>query len=188
MDPDVILVGETRDAETAEASIKAAMTGHLVLSTLHTNSALEAIPRLIDMGAEPYLLASTLLLVEAQRLVRRLCPDCKQPYKPSQEELEMFAKESYINPLPDLNKVIFYKPRGCPKCFNIGYKGRIAIYETYFITQEIKKLITKDPDILKIREIARKEGRWDLRASGWRKVYQGITSVEEMLATTISEI
>jgi type IV pilus assembly protein PilB len=188
MDPDVILVGETRDAETAEASIKAAMTGHLVLSTLHTNTALEAIPRLIDMGVEPYLLASTLLLVEAQRLVRRLCPDCKQPYKPSQEVLEMFAKESYMNPLPDLNKVIFYKPKGCPKCFNIGYKGRIAIYETYFITQEIKKLITKDPDILKIREIARKQGRWDLRASGWRKVYQGITSVEEMLATTISEM
>ena len=188
MDPDVILVGETRDGETAEACIKAAMTGHLVLSTLHTNSAIEAIPRLIDMGTEPYLLASTLLLVEAQRLVRRLCPECKQPYKPSQEELDMFSKESALNPLPDLNKVIFYKPRGCPKCFNIGYRGRIAIYEVYFITEEIKRLITKDPDVLKIKEVAKKQGRWDLRASGWRKVYQGITSVEEMLANTIAEM
>ncbi|MEM4368680.1 MAG: GspE/PulE family protein, partial [Candidatus Anstonellales archaeon] len=188
MDPDVILVGETRDNETAEACIKAAMTGHLVLSTLHTNNALEAIPRLIDMGVEPFLLASTLLLTEAQRLVRRLCPDCKEPYKPSKEELEMFARESLISPLPDLNKIIFYKPKGCPKCFNIGYKGRVAVYETYFITEEIKKMITAKPDILAIKEIAKKQGRWDLRASGWRKVYQGVSSVEEILAATVAEL
>ncbi|HOL62442.1 MAG TPA: ATPase, T2SS/T4P/T4SS family [Elusimicrobiales bacterium] len=188
MDPDVILVGETRDNETAEACIKAAMTGHLVLSTLHTNNALEAIPRLIDMGVEPYLLASTLLLTEAQRLVRRLCPDCKQPYKPSKEELDMFLKESLLNPMPDPNKIIFYKPRGCQKCFNIGYKGRVAIYETYFITEEIKKIISDNPDILKIKEVAKKQGTWDLRASGWRKVLAGVTSVDEMLATTIVEM
>lgn len=188
MDPDVILVGETRDNETAEACIKAAMTGHLVLSTLHTNNALEAIPRLIDMGVEPYLLASTLLLTEAQRLVRRLCPDCKQPYKPSKEEIEMFLKESQISPLPDPNKLIFYKPKGCPKCFNIGYKGRVAIYETYFITEEIKKMITAKPDILAIKEVAKKQGRWDLRASGWRKVYQGLTSVDEILGVTVTEL
>ncbi len=188
MDPDVILVGETRDNETAEACIKAAMTGHLVLSTLHTNNALEAIPRLIDMGVEPYLLASTLLLTEAQRLVRRLCPDCKQPYKPSKEELDMFLKESLLNPMPDPNKIIFYKPRGCQKCFNIGYKGRVAIYETYFITEEIKRIISDNPDILKIKEVAKKQGTWDLRASGWRKVLAGVTSVNEMLATTIVEM
>jgi len=188
LDPDVILVGETRDSETAEAALRAAMTGHLVLSTLHTNSALETIPRLINMGVEPYLLAPSLLLCGAQRLVRRLCPDCKQPYKPSQEELDMFAKESLLNPLPDLNRVVFYKPRGCPKCFNIGYRGRIAVYEIYFITEEIRRLITKDPDIIRIKELAKKQGRWDLRASGWRKVYQGITSVEEMLATTVVEM
>jgi len=188
MDPDVILVGETRDNETAEACIKAAMTGHLVLSTLHTNNALEAIPRLIDMGVEPYLLASTLLLTEAQRLVRRLCPDCKQPYKPSKEELDMFLKESLLNPMPDPNKIIFYKPRGCQKCFNIGYKGRVAIYETYFITEEIKRIISDNPDILKIKEVAKKQGTWDLRASGWRKVLAGVTSVDEMLATTIVEM
>ncbi len=188
MDPDVILVGETRDGETASACVQAAMTGHLVLSTLHTNSALESIPRLIDMGVEPYLLASTLLLVEAQRLVRRLCPDCKQPYRPSQEELDMFAAQSFINPMPDLKKLIFYKPRGCPKCFNIGYKGRVAVYETYFITEEIKHIISKTPDILKIKEIAQKQGSWDLRASGWRKILAGVTSVEEVLANTTVEI
>lgn len=188
MDPDVILVGETRDNETAEACLKAAMTGHLVLSTLHTNSAVEAIPRLINMGIPYYLLASTLLLTVAQRLVRKLCPDCKQPYKPTQQEIDMFVKESQLKPLPDLNKLIFYKPKGCPKCFNIGYIGRVAIYETYFITEEIKKLITTDPDILKIKEVARNQGRWDLRASGWRKVMQGVTSVEEMLSNTMVEI
>ncbi len=188
MDPDVILVGETRDNETAEACIKAAMTGHLVLSTLHTNNALEAIPRLIDMGVEPYLLASTLLLTEAQRLVRRLCPECKQPYKPSKQEIEMFINESSLNPMPDPSKLIFYKPKGCPKCFNIGYKGRVAIYETYFITEEIKRMITAKPDILAIKEVAKKQGRWDLRASGWRKVYQGLTSVDEVMAVTINEI
>ena len=188
MDPDVILVGETRDNETAESCLKAALTGHLVLSTLHTNNALEAIPRLINMGIESYLLAPTLLLTVAQRLVRKLCPDCKQPYKPSQEELDMFVKESSLNPLPDLSKVIFYKPRGCPKCFNIGYRGRVAIYETYFITQEIKKMITENPDILKIKEIAKKQGSWDLRASGWRKVLAGVTSVEEMLSITMVEM
>ncbi len=188
MDPDVILVGETRDSETAQACLRAAMTGHLVLSTLHTNNALEVIPRLIDMGTEPYLLASTLLLVAAQRLVRKLCPDCKQPYKPSNQEIEMFIKESFLNPMPDPAKLIFYKPKGCPRCYNIGYKGRIAIYETYFITEEIKELITAKPDILAIKEVAKKQGRWDMRASGWRKVYQGITTVDEIVGATIGGI
>jgi len=187
MDPDVILVGETRDNETAEACIKAAMTGHLVLSTLHTNSALEAIPRLIDMGVEPFLLSSTLLLTAAQRLLRVLCPDCKVTYKPSNEELDSFAKESMINPLPDLNRIVFYKPKGCPKCFNIGYKGRKAIYEVYFITEEMKTIISKGFSMAKIKEVAKKQGAWDLRASGWRKVLAGITSVDEMLSVTVVE-
>ncbi|HOJ85835.1 MAG TPA: hypothetical protein PLN68_02805, partial [Elusimicrobiales bacterium] len=91
-------------------------------------------------------------------------------------------------PMPDPNKIIFYKPRGCQKCFNIGYKGRVAIYETYFITEEIKKIISDNPDILKIKEVAKKQGTWDLRASGWRKVLAGVTSVDEMLATTIVEM
>ncbi|MGD9641554.1 MAG: GspE/PulE family protein [Elusimicrobiales bacterium] len=186
-DPDVILVGETRDNETAEACLKAAMTGHLVLSTLHTNSALEAIPRLIDMDIEAYLLASTLLLVAAQRLVRVLCPDCKVPYRPSQEELDMFARESRLDPLPDLTRLTFYKARGCPKCVNMGYKGRKAIYEVFFITEEIKRVIVKDADVPKMRETALKSGAWDLRASGWRKVLAGITSADDMLSITMTE-
>jgi type IV pilus assembly protein PilB len=185
-DPDVILVGETRDNETAEACLKAAMTGHLVLSTLHTNSALEAVPRLIDMEIEPYLLASTLLLVAAQRLVRVLC-DCKIPYKPPQEELDMFARESYLNPLPDLNRLVFYKAKGCPKCFEMGYRGRKAIYEVYFITEEMKRIISKDADIPKMKVAAAKGGAWDLRASGWRKVLAGVTSVDDMMSVTMVE-
>jgi len=186
-DPDVILVGETRDNETAEACLKAAMTGHLVLSTLHTNTALEAIPRLVDMEIEPYLLASTLLLVAAQRLVRVLCPDCKVPYRPSQEEIDMFAKESHLNPLPDLTKLTFFKPKGCPKCVNMGYKGRKAIYEVFFVTEEMKRVIVKDADIPKLREAVAKSGAWDLRASGWRKVLAGVTSAEDMLSITMTE-
>ncbi|MDA8130821.1 MAG: ATPase, T2SS/T4P/T4SS family [Elusimicrobia bacterium] len=186
-DPDVILVGETRDNETAEACLKAAMTGHLVLSTLHTNSALEAIPRLIDMEIEPYLLASTLLLVAAQRLVRVLCPECKVPYRPGPEELDQFSKESYLSPMPDLTRLTFYKPKGCPKCNNMGYKGRKAIYEVFFITEEMKRIVSKDADIPKLREAVAKSGAWDLRASGWRKVLIGVTSAEDMLSITMTE-
>ena len=186
-DPDVILVGEVRDNETAEACLKAAMTGHLVLSTLHTNSALEAIPRLLDMGIEKYLLASTLLCLAAQRLVRQLCPECKTPYRPSQAEIDQFAAESMLNPLPDLSKLTFYKAKGCPKCNNMGYKGRKAIYEVYFNTEEMKRIIYKDADVQKIAVEAAKGGAWNLRASGWRKVLAGITSVDDMMSVTVTE-
>jgi len=186
-DPDVILVGEVRDNETAEACLKAAMTGHLVLSTLHTNSALEAIPRLLDMGIERYLLASTLLCLAAQRLVRQLCPECKVPYRPPQDELDRFAAESMVNPLPDLTRLTFYKGKGCPKCNNMGYKGRKAIYEVYFNTEAMKTIIYKDADVQKIAVEAAKGGAWNLRASGWRKVLSGVTSVEEMMSVTVSE-
>jgi type IV pilus assembly protein PilB len=186
-DPDVILVGEVRDNETAEACLKAAMTGHLVLSTLHTNSALEAIPRLIDMGIENYLLASTLLCLAAQRLVRQLCPDCKTPYRPPQEEIDQMMAECSLNPLPDPARLTFYKAKGCPKCFNMGYKGRKAIYEVYFNTEEMKRIIFKDSDLHKLAEAAAKGGAWGLRASGWRKVIAGTTSVDEMLSVTVTE-
>jgi type IV pilus assembly protein PilB len=186
-DPDVILVGEVRDNETAEACLKAAMTGHLVLSTLHTNSALEAIPRLLDMGIERYLLASTLLCLAAQRLVRQLCPDCKLPYRPPQDEIDQFMAESMITPPPDPSKLTFYKPKGCPKCNNMGYKGRKAIYEVYFNTEAMKRIIYKDADVQKIAIEAAKGGAWNLRASGWRKVLAGVTSVEDMLSVTVTE-
>ena len=185
-DPDVILVGEVRDNETAEACLKAAMTGHLVLSTLHTNSALEAIPRLLDMGIEKYLLASTLLCLAAQRLVRQLCPLCRIPYRPSQDEIDQFAAESMLDPLPDLGKMTFYKAAGCPKCNNMGYKGRKAIYEVYFNTDAMKQIIYKDADVQKLSVEAGKAGAWNLRASGWRKVLAGVTSVDDMLSVTVS--
>ncbi|MCR4819516.1 MAG: Flp pilus assembly complex ATPase component TadA [Elusimicrobiales bacterium] len=186
-DPDIILVGEVRDNETAEACLKAAMTGHLVLSTLHTNSALEAVPRLLDMGIEKYLLASTLLVMAAQRLVRQLCPFCKQPYKPSPEVIEQFNHECMLNPLPDPNKLVFYKAVGCPKCMNMGYKGRRAIYEIYFNTEAMKSVIYKDADVQKLAVEAAKGGAWNLRASGWRRVMAGLTTVEEMLSVTVTE-
>ncbi len=186
-DPDVILVGEVRDDETAEACLKAAMTGHLVLSTLHTNSALEAVPRLIDMGIEKYLLASTLLCLAAQRLIRQLCPDCKVPYRPPQSEIDQFVAEAMINPPPDLSKLTFYKAKGCPKCFNMGYRGRKAIYEVYFNTEEMKRIIYKDADTQKLAAEAAKSGSINLRASGWRKVLAGVTSVDDMLSVTVSE-
>jgi len=186
-DPDVILVGEVRDNETAEACLKAAMTGHLVLSTLHTNSALEAVPRLLDMGIEKYLLASTLLCLAAQRLVRQLCPACKVPYRPPQSEIDQFIAESMITPLPDATKLTFYKPVGCPKCNNMGYKGRKAIYEVYFNTDAMKHIIYKDADVQKLAIEAAKGGAWNLRASGWRKVLAGVTSVDDMLSVTVSE-
>jgi len=186
-DPDVILVGEVRDNETAEACLKAAMTGHLVLSTLHTNSALEAVPRLLDMGIEKYLLASTLLCLAAQRLVRQLCPVCKEPYRPPQSELDQFAAESMLNPLPDLTRLTFYRAKGCPKCNNMGYKGRKAIYEVYFNTEEMKRIIYKDADVQRIAVEAAKGGAWNLRASGWRKVLAGVTSVDDMLSVTVTE-
>ena len=186
-DPDVILVGEVRDNETAEACLKAAMTGHLVLSTLHTNSALEAVPRLLDMGIEKYLLASTLLCLAAQRLVRQLCPSCKIPYRPGQSEIDQFMAECMMNPLPDANKLTFYKAGGCPKCHNMGYKGRKAIYEVYFNTDEMKQIIYKDADVQKLSTAAAKGGAWNLRASGWRKVMAGVTSSEDMLSVTVGE-
>ena len=186
-DPDVILVGEVRDNETAEACLKAAMTGHLVLSTLHTNSALEAVPRLLDMGIEKYLLASTLLCLAAQRLVRQLCPACKVPYRPPQSEIDQFNAESMIDPLPDPSKLTFYKAVGCPKCNNMGYKGRKAIYEVYFNTDAMKRIIYKDADVQKLAVEAAKAGAWNLRASGWRKVLMGTTTPEEVLSITVEE-
>lgn len=186
-DPDIILVGEVRDNETAEACLKAAMTGHLVLSTLHTNSALEAVPRLIDMGIERYLLASTLLVVAAQRLVRQLCPFCKQPYKPSRELIEQFNSECMLDPLPDPNKLVFYKAIGCPKCLNMGYKGRRAIYEIYFNTEAMKAIIYKDADVQRLEKEVAKSGACNLRAAGWHRVMAGLTTVEEMLAVTVTE-
>jgi len=165
-DPDVIMVGEIRDLETAEIAIRAALTGHLVLSTVHTNDSVSTITRLMDMGIQPYLLPPSLNLVIAQRLVRRLCPECKQPGPPS----------SLLGP-----GVQCYQARGCPFCNQTGYWGRIGIYEVLEITPEIRELIIKggNPDLLK--SLARKQGMKGLLPGGLGKVSQGITSLEEVL-------
>ena len=183
-DPDVILVGEVRDSETAEACLKAALTGHLVLSTLHTNEAIGAVPRLIDMGIEPFLLASSLALVAAQRLVRVLCPYCKVPYVPTQDIIERILKESGLS-AKDKTTWTFFKASGCPKCSGTGYMGRKAIYEVYKVNEGMRNTIYQTKDLLELKKAARSTGAWNLRASGWRKAVTGVTSVDEVLSVTL---
>ena len=185
-DPDVILVGEVRDNETAEACLKAALTGHLVLSTLHTNDALGAIPRLIDMGMEPFLLSSSLALVAAQRLVRVLCPYCKVPHIPDPAMLARIIKEGHLNP-KEQNTWTFFKSVGCPKCFGTGYTGRRAIFEVYRMTEEMRNIIYKTQDLIELRKAANRSGALNLRGNGWHKVVRGITTIDEILSVTTAD-
>jgi len=176
-DPDVMLVGEVRDLETAQICIRSALTGHLVLSTLHTNDAPSAISRLIDIGIEPYLLAPSLLLVVAQRLIRKLCPDCKEAYEPRAEDLgEVKLKAELI-----------YRARGCSKCGQIGYRGRTCVAEVMAINEEIQGLITQGASYQKIKEVAKKSGMQTLYESAIKKVEEGFTSLEEALSVTLGE-
>jgi general secretion pathway protein E len=179
-DPDVILVGEIRDLETAEIAIQASLTGHLVLSTLHTNDAATAVNRLVDMGVEPFLVASSLCGIMAQRLVRRLCPHCKEPYVPDPSELRAVG----LDP-KDVEKPIF-RPRegGCPECLQTGYKGRNGIYELLRITDAIRPLIVQNHSSNVIRDAALREGMMTLRQDGARKVLLGETSLEEVFRIT----
>ena len=188
-DPDVILVGEVRDQETAQTCLRAALTGHLVLSTLHTNDAMSTVVRLIDLGIEPFMLSSSLALAAAQRLVRVLCPACKKPYKPGGKELELCLKESLLgSSAPAPESVVFYQARGCDKCARTGYAGRRAIYEIYRMVPEMREVIYKyGGDVARLREIAEKSGMWNLRASGWRKVLLGLTTPEEVISVTTTE-
>ena len=185
-DPDVILVGEVRDNETAEACLKAALTGHLVLSTLHTNDALGAVPRLIDMGMEPFLLANSLALVAAQRLVRVLCPHCKVPHIPDAATIDRIIKEGHLNPR-ERNSWTFFRAVGCPRCFNTGYSGRRAIYEVYRMSEEMRNIIYKTQDLIELRKAAVRSGALNLRANGWHKVIRGITTVDEILSITTAD-
>jgi type IV pilus assembly protein PilB len=175
-DPDIVLVGEVRDLETAQICIRAALTGHLVLSTVHTNDAPSAINRLIDIGAEPYLLSPSLLLVAAQRLVRRLCPDCKEPYEPSPD----FLRKNKIT--TDL----LYRPRGCERCGHTGYLGRLGIYEIMTVSDKMKGLIEKKVGNQILEEAAREEGMLTLWEAGMQKVGSGITDVKEVMRVTLS--
>ena len=174
-DPDIMLVGEVRDLETGEICIRSALTGHLVLSTLHTNDAPSAISRLIDIGVEPYLIAPTLILAAGQRLVRKLCPDCKEAYEPSQEQLKSVK----------LKTDLIYKPKGCPKCNQIGYKGRCCIAEIMMINAQLQDLINQRASYQKLREAARAFGMQTLYESAIKKVEDGVTSLEEALSVTL---
>ncbi|MBI5629463.1 MAG: Flp pilus assembly complex ATPase component TadA [Elusimicrobia bacterium] len=187
-DPDVILVGEVRDQETAQTCLRAALTGHLVLSTLHTNDALSCVVRLIDLGIEPFLLSNSLALAAAQRLVRLLCPHCKKPYKPDKQAVETCIKESLLEHPPDPDSVVFYQPRGCDHCARTGFVGRKAIYEVYRINPEMREIIYRyGGDLARLKEVAVKAGMWSIRASGWRKVLKGLTTPEEVMAVTTAD-
>ncbi len=177
-DPDVVMVGEIRDTETAEISIQASLTGHLVLSTLHTNDSAGAVSRLLDMGVEPFLVSSSLLGVLAQRLVRKLCKHCKVAYEITDEEL----KELNINPA-ELENRVAYRPgnRECSHCQSTGYSGRLGIHELLMIDDEVRSHILQRMDSNTIKTAAMKRGFETLRADGGRKVLQGLTSVEEVL-------
>ncbi len=176
-DPDIMLVGEVRDLETAQICIRSALTGHLVLSTIHTNDAPQAISRLMDIGIESYLLAPSILLVVAQRLVRKLCPECKEAYEPNSEELKNVK----------LKTDLIYRAKGCPRCSQLGYKGRVCIAEVMVLNEELRSLINQKASFQKIREVARATGMQTLYESALRKVEMGIISLEEALAVTLGE-
>ncbi len=179
-DPNIILVGEIRDFETAEIAIKAALTGHLVLSTLHTNDAPSTISRLMNMGIEPFLVATSVNLICAQRLVRRVCKNCKEEVKvPKKTLLDIGFKED------ELKGLKVYKGKGCDVCNGTGYKGRVGLYEVMEVTDTIKDLILSGATALDLREQAIKEGMITLRRSGLIKIKDGITSIEEVLRETV---
>lgn len=184
-DPDVIMVGEIRDLETAEIAIQASLTGHLVLSTLHTNDAPSAIVRLIDMGVEPFLVASSLIGALAQRLVRVICPDCKQAYEPSEIERTYFDA-SLIAQQP--SPLQLYRGKGCEKCGGKGYLGRTGIYELLLVDETTRQLITEKPDAQKLKSVAVAKGMQTLRSDGFEKVLRGITTIEEVLRVTQKDI
>jgi general secretion pathway protein E len=179
-DPDIIMVGEIRDHETADMAIQAALTGHLVLSTLHTNDAPTSITRLLDLGAPAYLLNSSLLGVMAQRLVRTLCSHCKEKV-PFQREEEHRVWNALCSPFKAAPPEHIYRPVGCLECRNTGYLGRIGIYEIMQLTRELRALITEKTDVVALTQVAYKAGMRPLRVSGAAKIAQGTTTVEEVL-------
>lgn len=181
-DPDIIMIGETRDQETAQIAIQAALTGHLVLSTLHTNSAPAAITRLIDMGIEPFLIASSVVIVLAQRLIRKLCDECKKTYTPTDELLKRVG----ITP-EQAKSITFYKSVGCEKCSNLGYKGRKAIFEVMEMSSSIAALTMQKADTAVISEKACKEGMTLLVQDGIRAIQAGVTTIEEVLSVAVAE-
>ena len=180
-DPNIILVGEVRDFETAEIAIKAALTGHLVLSTLHTNDAPSTISRLMNMGIEPFLVATSVNLIQAQRLIRRICKDCKKEHPTPVEALV----EIGFSP-EESKKLKTYKGKGCPSCNDTGYKGRIGLYEVMEVTDELRELIVIGASALELRKKSIEDGMITLRESGLQKIRNGVTTIEEVLRETVA--
>jgi len=182
-DPDVIMIGEVRDVETARMAIQSSLTGHLVFSTLHTNDASGAISRLLDLGVEPYLVSSSVIAIIAQRLVRRICPDCRQPAHPTAQDL------SELGLVPEENQdARFYVGQGCERCFNTGYRGRTGIYEVMLISENIQDLIYRQETAGTIKRVALEAGMQTLRMDGARKVLAGMTTVSEVLRVTQADV
>lgn len=180
-DPDIIMVGEIRDYETADIAIKSALTGHLVLSTLHTTTAPGSIVRLINMGIEPFLICSSIVLVAAQRLARKICPNCKEEYKIDKSVFKEYKIKT------DKEGLILYRGKGCKYCFDTGYKGRVGLMETLALTPKIRELIANKAQEYQIKEAARKEGMATLRENGLKKALAGVTTWEEILRLTAGD-
>jgi type IV pilus assembly protein PilB len=178
-DPDIIMVGEIRDAETAQIAVRAALTGHLVLSTLHTNDAVSTLVRLINIGVEPFLVATAVNVAAAQRLVKKICKHCKEAYQPSPEELALFIS----GPPPET----LYRGRGCHQCRNIGYAGRMALYEVFWVDAQVRRMIIGGASGDEVRKYATDSGMVGLRESGLRRVVQGLTTVEEIMSVAADQ-
>jgi type IV pilus assembly protein PilB len=175
-DPDIIMVGEVRDLETAEIAVQAALTGHLVLTTLHTNDAPSTVTRLVDMGVEPFLIAASVIGAVAQRLARRICLNCKEPYEPAVELLARFGYDPREHP-----DQVFYRGRGCEVCRFTGFKGRVGIFELMSVNEEIADMIVRRAPLSEIKDAARANGMKTLQEDAFRKVLDGITTVEEVM-------
>ncbi|MCP3942728.1 MAG: type II/IV secretion system protein [Desulfobacteraceae bacterium] len=180
-DPDVILIGEIRDLETAKIAAQAALTGHLVLATMHTNSALQAVTRLVEIGVEPFLVAPSIIGVMAQRLVRQICSYCKERYKLGSDEIEQY----FI--WDKKTDVYFYRGKGCPECNGLGYLGRLAIHELFILTDEVRSLIAKKASILDIEKTSKELGFMTMRHDGMKKVLMGQTTIEELERVTAND-
>lgn len=182
-DPDIILVGEIRDKETASIAVEAALTGHLVLSTLHTNTAIQAITRLVEMGIEPYMVAPSILGVIGQRLAARICSGCKEAYRPSREILE----ELFVDLPESLDNVFFYHGTGCSGCKERGYKGRVAFHELVVVTEELRQMINRNAEVTEMRDAAYEVGYRPMRYDGFKKMLMGLTSLKEVESHSTTE-
>lgn len=181
-DPDIILVGEIRDLETAQIAVQASLTGHLVMTTLHTNDAPSSIIRLLDLGMESFLLTATIEGIVAQRLVRVICPKCKEEYEPGEEELMELA----LRP-EDIKGRRIFRGRGCDNCHKTGYRGRMAIFEILGMDDEIRDLVMHEASTTQIRDYARQQGMRMLRESGLMAIYEGQTTIDEVVRETIAD-